>query len=39
VDFARRIATKLVSEHNYIPMPAPFMVAEDFFYVLERMAA
>ena len=37
MDFARRIATKLVGEHNYIPMPAPFMVAEDFSYVLQRM--
>jgi len=37
VDFARRIATELVGEDNYIPMPAPFMGAEDFSYVLQRM--
>src|SRR5438094_152128 len=37
VDFARRIATELVGEDYYIPMPAPFMGAEDFSYVLQRM--
>src|SRR5438045_9064978 len=37
VDFARRIATELVGEDNYIPMPAPFMGAEDCSYVLQRM--
>jgi len=37
VDFARCIATELVGEDNYIPMPAPFMGAEDFSYVLQRM--
>jgi amidohydrolase len=37
VDFARRIATELVGADNYIPLPAPFMGAEDFSYVLQRM--
>jgi hippurate hydrolase len=37
VDFARGVATDLVGADNYIPMPAPFMGAEDFSYVLQRM--
>ena len=37
VDFARGVATDLVGFDNYIPMPAPFMGAEDFSYVLQRM--
>ena len=37
VDFARGVATELVGADNYIPMPAPFMGAEDFSYVLQRM--
>ena len=37
VDFARGVATDLVGAENYIPMPAPFMGAEDFSYVLQRM--
>ncbi|MGA8760749.1 MAG: M20 family metallopeptidase [Stellaceae bacterium] len=37
VDFARDVATALVGRENYINMPAPFMGAEDFSYVLQRM--
>jgi hippurate hydrolase len=37
VDFARGVVTDLVGGDNYIPMPAPFMGAEDFSYVLQRM--
>ena len=37
VDFARRVATDLVGAENYISMPAPFMGAEDFSYVLQRI--
>jgi hippurate hydrolase len=37
VDFARGVAIDLVGADNYIPMPAPFMGAEDFSYVLQRM--
>jgi amidohydrolase len=37
VDFARNVATELVGSDNYINMPAPFMGAEDFSYVLQRM--
>jgi hippurate hydrolase len=37
VDFAREVATDLLGVDNYIPMPAPFMGAEDFSYVLQRM--
>jgi amidohydrolase len=37
VDFARGVADDLVGPDNYIPMPAPFMGAEDFSYVLQRM--
>jgi amidohydrolase len=37
VDFARGVATDLVGADNYSPMPAPFMGAEDFSYVLQRM--
>ena len=37
VDFARGVATELVGADNYVPMPAPFMGAEDFSYVLQRM--
>lgn len=37
VDFARGVATDLIGAENYIPMPAPFMGAEDFSYVLQRM--
>ena len=37
VDFARGVATDLVGADNYVPMPAPFMGAEDFSYVLQRM--
>ena len=37
VDFARGVASDLVGAANYIPMPAPFMGAEDFSYVLQRM--
>lgn len=36
-DFARGVATDLVGPDNYINMPAPFMGAEDFSYVLQRM--
>jgi amidohydrolase len=36
-DFARCVATDLVGPDNYINMPAPFMGAEDFSYVLQRM--
>jgi amidohydrolase len=37
VDFAREVAVDLVGADNYVPMPAPFMGAEDFSYVLQRM--
>src|SRR4051812_14325434 len=37
VDFARGVAVDLVGADDYIPMPAPFMGAEDFSYVLQRM--
>ena len=37
VDFARGVAAELVGAGNYIDMPAPFMGAEDFSYVLQRM--
>ena len=37
VDFARGVASDLVGADNYVPMPAPFMGAEDFSYVLQRM--
>ena len=37
VDFARAVATDLLGADNYVPMPAPFMGAEDFSYVLQRM--
>jgi amidohydrolase len=37
VDFARGVATDLVGAENYIELPAPFMGAEDFSYVLQRM--
>jgi amidohydrolase len=37
VDFARSVATDLLGADNYVPMPAPFMGAEDFSYVLQRM--
>ena len=37
VDFARGVVTDLVGADNYISMPAPFMGAEDFSYVLQRM--
>src|SRR6266851_400333 len=37
VDFARGVVTDLIGGDNYIPMPAPFMGAEDFSYVLQRM--
>jgi hippurate hydrolase len=37
VDFARGVATELVGADNYIELPAPFMGAEDFSYVLQRM--
>jgi hippurate hydrolase len=37
VDFARDVVTDLIGAENYIPMPAPFMGAEDFSYVLQRM--
>ena len=37
VDFARGVATDLLGADNYILMPAPFMGAEDFSYVLQRM--
>lgn len=37
VDFARGVATDLLGADNYIPMQAPFMGAEDFSYVLQRM--
>jgi amidohydrolase len=37
VDFARGVATDLIGGDNYLPMPAPFMGAEDFSYVLQRM--
>jgi metal-dependent amidase/aminoacylase/carboxypeptidase family protein len=37
VEFARGVATDLVGADNYVPMPAPFMGAEDFSYVLQRM--
>jgi len=37
VDFARGVTVDLLGADNYIPMPAPFMGAEDFSYVLQRM--
>jgi amidohydrolase len=37
VDFARGVAADLVGGENYVPLPAPFMGAEDFSYVLQRM--
>jgi metal-dependent amidase/aminoacylase/carboxypeptidase family protein len=37
VDFARGVATDLIGADNYINLPAPFMGAEDFSYVLQRM--
>jgi amidohydrolase len=37
VEFARGVATDLVGTDNYIDLPAPFMGAEDFSYVLQRM--
>src|SRR5713101_440969 len=37
VAFARGVATDLVGADNYINLPAPFMGAEDFSYVLQRM--
>jgi amidohydrolase len=37
VDFARGVAADLVGAENYIDMPAPFMGAEDFSFVLQRM--
>jgi len=37
VDFAREVAIDLLGADNYIEMPAPFMGAEDFSYVLQRM--
>jgi hippurate hydrolase len=37
VDFAQGVATDLVGAENYINLPAPFMGAEDFSYVLQRM--
>jgi hippurate hydrolase len=37
VEFARGVAGDLLGADNYIPMPAPFMGAEDFSYVLQRM--
>jgi amidohydrolase len=37
VDFARGVTIDLLGADNYIPMPAPFMGAEDFSYVLQRM--
>src|SRR6266849_549406 len=37
VDFARGVAADLVGADNYINLPAPFMGAEDFSYVLQRM--
>jgi amidohydrolase len=37
VDFARGVTVELLGADNYIPMPAPFMGAEDFSYVLQRM--
>jgi len=37
VDFARGVATDLVGAENYVPMSAPFMGAEDFSYVLQRI--
>jgi amidohydrolase len=37
VDFARSVAADLIGPENYIDHPAPFMGAEDFSYVLQRM--
>src|SRR5947209_9501859 len=37
VDFARGVVIDLLGADNYIEMPAPFMGAEDFSYVLQRM--
>jgi hippurate hydrolase len=37
VAFARGVATELLGADSYIDMPAPFMGAEDFSYVLQRM--
>ena len=37
VDFARGVAIDLLGAESYVPMPAPFMGAEDFSYVLQRM--
>ena len=37
VAFARGVAADLVGADNYIDLKAPFMGAEDFSYVLQRM--
>jgi amidohydrolase len=37
VEFARGVAGDLLGAENYIDRPAPFMGAEDFSYVLQRM--
>jgi hippurate hydrolase len=37
VAFARGVATEMLGAENYFDMPAPFMGAEDFSYVLQRM--
>ncbi len=37
VAFARGVAAELVGADSYIDLPAPFMGAEDFSYVLQRM--
>jgi amidohydrolase len=37
VAFARGVASDLLGAENYLDMPAPFMGAEDFSYVLQRM--
>ena len=35
-EFAKKVATDLLGEDGYLPMPAPMMGAEDFSYFLER---
>jgi amidohydrolase len=37
VGFARAVATDLLGADNYIDLPSPFMGAEDFSYVLQRI--
>ncbi len=36
-EFAREVASDLLGEDAFIPMPQPVMGAEDFSFVLERI--